>query len=178
MRIDGTIPYFNSFQTTVRKIPEAAQPQQMNYNGQGVTLEISRQAWDAYNQSKAALEKVKSNEAIQELEGCRVCDNRKYVDVSNDSSVSFQSPQHISPEQSAGRVMAHEREHVSNEQVKAQKNDRKVVSQSVLLSTSICEECGKVYVSGGVTRTITKSNDQGNNQDGMQEMNDTGQNDA
>jgi len=159
MRIDGAIPYFNinSLQAAVRRSAEA-QPQQVNYSGPGVVVEISRQAWDAYNQSKA-VEGVNKTTAAEEIEGCKICESRRYVDQSNDSSVSYQTPQHISPEQSAGKVMAHEREHVSNEQARADREDRKVVSQTVSLSTSICEECGKVYVSGGVTRTVTKSDE-------------------
>ena len=51
--------------------------------------------------------------------------------------------------------MSHEREHVSNEQAKAQRDDRRVVSQTVTLSMSTCPECGRVYISGGVTRTVT-----------------------
>ena len=44
------------------------------------------------------------------------------------------------------------------EQAKAQQEDRKVVSQSVTYHTDICPECGKTYVSGGTTRTVTKAN--------------------
>ena len=33
-----------------------------------------------------------------------------------------------------------------------------MVSQSVTLHTDICPECGKVYISGGETRTVTKAN--------------------
>ena len=44
------------------------------------------------------------------------------------------------------------------EQAKAQREDRKVVSQSVTIHTAICPECGDVYVSGGTTRTTTKAN--------------------
>ncbi len=44
------------------------------------------------------------------------------------------------------------------EQAKAQREDRKVVNQSVTIHTAICPECGDVYVSGGTTRTTTKAN--------------------
>ena len=43
------------------------------------------------------------------------------------------------------------------EQAKAQREGREVVSQSVSLHTAICPECGKVYVSGGTTRTTTRA---------------------
>jgi len=158
MRIDSAIPYFNfdSYQTAAGRVSSPAQPERTSYYAPGVIVEISQQARDAYNQSKInAAQGVKDVSPTQGLEGCQTCKNRRYVDQSNDSSVSFQTPTHISPEQAAGKVMAHEREHVTNEQAKAQRDDRKVVHQTVSLSTSICPECGKVYVSGGVTRTVT-----------------------
>ena len=49
---------------------------------------------------------------------------------------------------------------MAHEQAKAQREDRKVVSQSVTLHTDICPECGKSYISGGTTRTVTKANPQ------------------
>ena len=91
---------------------------------------------------------------------CETCAARKYQDGSNDPGVSFKSPQHISPEQSGSVVMSHEMEHVTREQADAESEDREVISQSVQLFTGVCPECGKSYVSGGVTKTTTaaKSN--------------------
>ncbi|MBP2634447.1 MAG: hypothetical protein H6Q72_354 [Firmicutes bacterium] len=86
---------------------------------------------------------------------CQTCAERKYQDGSDDPSVSFKSPGHISPENSAAAVRAHEQEHVVNEQADARNEGRKVVSQSVSIFTSVCPECGKTYVSGGETRTTT-----------------------
>jgi len=156
MRIDSAIPYsyFNTQQTAAGRItPE--QPQKTNY-APGVIVEISQQAKDYNNQNKIknpdGTQKIAEAQAVEE---CQTCKNRKYVDESNDPSVSYQTPQNISPGQSASKVMAHEREHVTNEQAKAERENRRVVSQTVSLSTSICPECGRVYVSGGVTRTIT-----------------------
>jgi len=111
-------------------------------------VDISPQAQVAYAAEKAA--------AAAALEGCQTCKNRRYVDKSDDPSVSFQTPTHIGPGESASMVMAHEQEHVSNEQAKADRDGRKVVSQTVSISTAICPECGRVYVSGGETRTVTK----------------------
>ena len=88
---------------------------------------------------------------------CQTCKERKYQDGSNDPGVSFKAPGHISPESAGAVVMAHEQEHVGNEQSKAQSEGRRVVSQSVRVFTSVCPECGKVYVSGGETRTTTAS---------------------
>lgn len=86
---------------------------------------------------------------------CQTCKNRKYQDGS-DEMVSFKSAAHISPENSASRVMAHEQEHVSNAYSKAAKAGGKVVSASVSLKTSICPECGRSYVAGGTTSTQIK----------------------
>ncbi len=100
-------------------------------------------------------------EAVQQAaeEGrCETCAKRKYQDESDDPGVSFQTPTRVGPDQAASAVRGHEMEHVVREQAKAQREDRKVVSQSVTYHTDICPECGKVYVSGGTTRTVTSAN--------------------
>ena len=84
---------------------------------------------------------------------CETCKRRKYKDGSDENDVSFQSAQHISPENSGARVMAHEKEHVANAYEKASKAGGKVLQASVTLQTSVCPECGRVYVSGGLTKT-------------------------
>ena len=86
---------------------------------------------------------------------CQTCEKRKYQDGSDDMGVSFQTPTRVAPEQAAAAVRGHENEHVVREQAKAQREDRRVVSQSVTLHTDICPDCGKVYISGGTTRTVT-----------------------
>ncbi len=86
---------------------------------------------------------------------CETCEERKYQDGSDDMGVSYQTPTRISPESAASAVRGHEREHVFREQARAQRENRRVVSQSVALHTSICPECGKVYISGGTTTTTT-----------------------
>ena len=91
---------------------------------------------------------------------CQTCAKRKYQDGSDDPGVSYQTPTHISPDQAASAVRGHEMEHVVREQAAAEKEDRRVLSQSVSLHTDICPECGKVYVSGGTTRTVTASDTQ------------------
>jgi hypothetical protein len=132
-----------------------------------VVVEISQQARDAYKNSITGVtasgetQETKAVDNVKGMEGCQTCKNRRYVDQSSDASVSYQTPTHISPEQSAGKVMAHEREHTSNDKARADRDDRRVVSQTVSLSTSICPECGKVYVSGGTARTVTASKDKG-----------------
>jgi len=88
---------------------------------------------------------------------CETCANRKYVDGSDDSSVSFQTPTNISPNMAAAAVASHENEHVRNEQAKAARDGREIINQSVTLHYDVCEECGRHYVSGGTTRTTSVS---------------------
>jgi len=95
---------------------------------------------------------------------CQTCKQRKYKDQSNDSGVSFKSPGHIAPGASASVVMSHEQEHVSNEQANARAEERRVVSQSVVLHYSVCPECQKSYVSGGTTRTVTAADNRKSSQ--------------
>ena len=92
---------------------------------------------------------------------CQTCANRKYQDGS-DEMVSFKSAQHISPQASASRVMAHEMEHVSNAYKKAATGNGKVLQATVSLKTAICPECGRAYVAGGVTNTKIKYSDEKN----------------
>ncbi len=86
--------------------------------------------------------------------GCETCRNRKYVDVSAESDVSFQAPAHINPASSATVVAGHERQHVANAVQKGSAPNAKLVSATVRLITSVCPECGRRYVSGGVTNTV------------------------
>ena len=103
-------------------------------------------------------EEAKSPQEVMEDAECQTCKNRKYQDGSDDPGVSFKTATNVAPEQAASAVRGHEQEHVVREQAKAQREDRKVVSQSVTIHTAICPECGDVYVSGGTTRTATKAN--------------------
>jgi len=87
---------------------------------------------------------------------CQTCRNRKYKDGSNDPGVSFKTATRVSPERAAYAVRSHEMEHVVRERAKAQREDREVVSQTVTYRTGICPECGRTYVAGGTTRTVTR----------------------
>ena len=100
-----------------------------------------------------------AQKALEEGE-CQTCEQRKYQDGSDDMGVSYQTPTRIDPDQAPSAVRGHEMEHVVREQAKARREDRRVVSQSVTMHTAICPECGKAYVSGGTTRTVTKGNSQ------------------
>ena len=53
-----------------------------------------------------------------------------------------------------------------NNQRSAEKSGGEVIFQNVTLTTNICPECKRVYVSGGVTRAaIASSSSKGNNID-------------
>lgn len=88
---------------------------------------------------------------------CATCENRTYQDGSNDPGVSFKTPSKIGAGQEAGAVLRHEREHVVRNQAKALRENREIVSQTVTLHNGVCPECGRVYVSGGTTRTATRA---------------------
>jgi hypothetical protein len=166
MQINNTLPVYSPFSDTAgieRKIPVQTDALSTGKPRQGVIVDISPEAQAAYKKiapgesesgQAGAMQKIAALEPTE----CETCKNRKYKDVSNDPSVSFQTPTHMSPGQSASGVLAHENEHVSHEQAKAARNDRRVVSQSVTLRSSICPECGTIYISGGVTRTVTAEN--------------------
>ncbi|MGO5029758.1 hypothetical protein [Candidatus Agathobaculum pullicola] len=112
---------------------------------------------DAAAAEGQAVAETKSAQEVMEEGECQTCKERKYQDGSNDPGVSFKTPTNIAPEAAASAVRGHEQEHVSREQSKAQQEGREVVSQSVTIHTAICPECGKVYVSGGTTRTTTRA---------------------
>jgi len=108
-----------------------------------------------YTMNGARAQRAKDAQGVKspyEIE-CQTCKNRTYQDVSNDPGVSFKAPGRISPSASAAVVRSHEQEHVSNERAKAQREGKQVVSQTVTIYTAVCPECGRSYVSGGVTRT-------------------------
>lgn len=97
-------------------------------------------------------------EKLNEQKGeCQTCKNRKYQDGSDDPGVSFKTASKIAPEAAASAVRGHEMEHVYRNRAKAAREGREVVSQSVRLKTGICPECGKPYIAGGETRTVTKA---------------------
>jgi len=124
-------------------------------NGEGIQgkAELPQDGLKAGQEDEA-----KTPREVMEESECQTCKNRKYQDGSDDPGVSFKTPTNVAPEQAAAAVRGHEQEHVVREQAKAQREDRKVVNQSVTLHTDICPECGDVYISGGTTRTTTRAN--------------------
>jgi hypothetical protein len=103
---------------------------------------------------------VSDNKGTTGAQECQTCNNRRYVDRSDDATVSFQSPTRISPGAAEGAVRAHEQEHVSNEQAKAAEEGQRVVFQAVSIQYAICPECGRSFVAGGTTTTVTKAETQ------------------
>jgi len=83
---------------------------------------------------------------------CQTCANRRYVDRSNDSSVSFQTPTKLAPGEEALAVMAHEQEHVAHNAERARREGM-VAHSTVTISYGVCPECGRIYVAGGKTET-------------------------
>lgn len=65
-------------------------------------------------------------------------------------------PTAMDPVKAKIRVMSHEMEHIRSEQHKAKQENKVVVSQTVRILNDRCEECGRSYVKGGFTRTITR----------------------
>jgi len=125
---------------------------------EAMALSRQRQDGDPVQGSGAAPRfGVSDKDKVDGTQECQKCDNRKYKDVSNDSSVSFQTPTRVSPGSAESLVRAHEQEHVGHEQVRAGKEGRRVVAQSVAIHYAACSECGRFYVEGGTTTTITKS---------------------
>lgn len=138
----------------VQKVPEVFSNGQTERVGKTPEqLEKERDiALDRMNSDPAA-EKIKKRLGIEK---CETCENRKYVDGSNEANVSFKTPAHIDPSSAATVVMAHEREHVANAVAEGRKPNAELVSATVRLHTAICPECGRSYVSGGVTNTKIK----------------------
>ncbi len=88
---------------------------------------------------------------------CQTCKNRRYQDGSDDPGVSFKSPSKVASGSAESAVRAHEYEHVNRNQAKAAREGQEVVYQNVRIKHGICPECGKDYVAGGLTTTVTKT---------------------
>ncbi len=122
---------------------------QIQYVGAGARdrAEKAREELEPYDLKSA-------QEAAEEGE-CQTCKRRKYQDGSGDPGVSFKTAAHVDPDLAQSVIRGHENEHVARNQAKADREGRKVVSQWVAYHTAICPECGRAYVSGGTTRTVT-----------------------
>ena len=117
------------------------------------------------------VEEAKSPYEVMEEAKCETCEKRKYQDGSDDPGVSFKNAQHVDPDLAQSAVRGHEMEHVVRERASAEREGRKVISQTVTYHTGICPECGRFYVSGGTTRTVTAA-DNAENDDKSSENDD------
>jgi len=104
-------------------------------------------------EKRAELEQKIRNGQVE----CPTCAARTYKDQSNDGGVSFQAARHI-PASTAGiTVMRHESEHVSAAEAEQEASGGEVIEEStVTLKYETCPQCGRRYVSGGVTKTTTR----------------------
>ena len=142
---------------------------EISLRAQGMSLLMPNQRPAIPGMSDPTEHWIPEDGALKALETqgvCHTCENRRYVDGSDDASVSFQTPTKISPSMAAMAVASHEQEHVRNEQARAHRDDREVVSQIVTLQYDTCPECGKQYVSGGTTRTTTRGKSESEDQFG------------
>ena len=99
---------------------------------------------------------VDSASKVPQTTECQTCENRKYVDGSNENDVSFKTPGVIKPEEAYAKVSAHERQHVANAVAKGNEPGAKLINANVRLKMEVCPECGRSYVAGGVTSTAIK----------------------
>lgn len=107
---------------------------------------------DRINALKERLDRIKTDGGE-----CETCKNRKYQDQSDDPGVSFKSASKIGAGSAESAVRGHEQEHVTRNRAKAEREDKEIVYQSVIIKRAICPECGDSYVSGGETTTVTRS---------------------
>lgn len=103
---------------------------------------------------RTRLDKMKTEE--EENGECETCKNRKYQDESDDPGVSFKTASKVGAGSAEAAVRGHEYEHVNRNQAKAAREGKEIVYQSVTIKRAICPECGKSYVSGGETKTVTR----------------------
>jgi hypothetical protein len=137
--------------------PSPYQPETADAKNQGGAASLQRNQLSDRNPGQGTSVGTSSSAPKTASIQCQTCKSRKYQDGSDDPGVSFKSAAHIDPGNSSAVVMSHEQEHVRNETVKASGEKKEIISQSVTLETSVCPECGRVYTSGGKTRTVTRS---------------------
>lgn len=128
-------------------------PMYSSFTKQPFARNSSSTPFESLTQQTSQGEKLK--DVLKPKGECQTCKNRKYQDESDDSGVSFQTPTHVAPSSAGSAVVSHELEHVYRERLKADGESARVVSQSVMIHTSICPECHRTYVSGGTTTTKT-----------------------
>ena len=132
-----------------RSYPGGAPPITMTPNAVPTGSETSGAPTSVNEPSAAYLDALKPSGE------CTTCARRRYVDQSDDPSVSYQTPTNISAGMSGAAVAAHESEHVRNNRAKADRDGREIINQSVSITYAFCPECGRLYATGGTTRTTS-----------------------
>lgn len=112
-------------------------------------------SWSSAGRAGGSLTRA-NTAGVKAPQACETCQRRKYQDVSTDPGVSFKTAASVAPEASAAVVRAHEGEHVRHQAANADREGREVVYQSVQMYTGVCPECGRTYVAGGKTTTVTR----------------------
>ncbi len=107
------------------------------------------------NKTTAGIQKKDVNKT--QTGECQTCKERRYQDGSNDSGVSFKNPTKLTPDQAASAVISHEKEHYTREASRAESENKDVLVNSIRLESSICPDCGRSYISGGETTTVTRT---------------------
>ncbi|MCL2188562.1 MAG: hypothetical protein FWC16_06480 [Defluviitaleaceae bacterium] len=84
---------------------------------------------------------------------CVTCATRVYQDDSTDGGVSMQSLTNLTPYEAPAQVRNHEMEHQHRDRIAFEEQGMDVVLQFIEMHTSVCPECNRVYVSGGMSTT-------------------------
>lgn len=150
----GTVPGIGSMPAATPAAPQSAAADLPAGASASAAADTAAPAGDPRIQEERARANVENDKFNRE---CETCNNRKYVDGSNDPGVSFKSPQAVAPEQSFNMVLGHEMEHVSRDRNQFEQQGGKVLFQNVVLHSAICPDCGRPYIAGGETTTVART---------------------
>lgn len=153
-KLQDTINRLRQEQDKYKKQQEEEKTQNANLPDKATQNKI-KNLEDKITSLQARLDKMKGGK--EEDGKCETCEHRKYQDGSNDPGVSFKNASKIDPSVAEAMVRGHEQEHVSHNQAKAKEENKEIVYQSVRIKHGICPECGKSYVAGGETVTVTRT---------------------
>ena len=144
----------NELQNTITRLERQREDyeRQQSENASASNDKKIKDLEDRISNLRTRMDKMESKEDGE----CKTCENRRYQDGSNDPGVSFKYASKISGNAEAA-VRGHEQEHVSRNRDKAEREGREIVYQSVVIKHAICPECGKTYVAGGETTTVTRA---------------------
>ncbi len=151
----------NELQDTISRLERQRDEykRQSEENSDALTDNRIKNLENRINNLQSRMDKMKSEDGGE----CQTCENRRYQDGSNDPGVSFKSASKISGNAEAA-VRGHEQEHVSRNRAKADREGKEIVYQSVVIKHAICPECGKNYVAGGETTTVTRTKPENENE--------------